>query len=136
MMEHFDEELQKAVESGQMPVGPEEDITAYQHVFRALAKDPGYALPPGFAEKVAASLPQKGQEHSKLVWIGYAAGLVFMTVAAIFTGLMTGLKLHLGFFKEISSYTGLVIVAAVLIAAVQWLDHKLVTERIRGGSGG
>jgi hypothetical protein len=51
-----DEQIQDALERGAVRAAADADEAAYQVVFAALGEDPGFALPAGFADAMAARL--------------------------------------------------------------------------------
>ncbi|HEU4883717.1 MAG TPA: hypothetical protein VFT45_15775, partial [Longimicrobium sp.] len=55
-MRERDEEIQDALDRGAARAAADADEAAYQLVFAALGEDPGFALPAGFADAMAARL--------------------------------------------------------------------------------
>ena len=51
-----DDEIQRALDEGNARAAADADEAAYQVVFAALREDEGFALPPGFADVMAARL--------------------------------------------------------------------------------
>lgn len=117
-----DEQLQQEIESGQTPKG--NDSLAYQKVFNALRKDL-YILPVDFADRVLFKLQQKPAFLCKeYFWM--ATGWVLLLVAAVVSIRWISFKFTWGTFQFFSGYPGLVGLAFVLLAIVQWLDKRLL----------
>lgn len=55
-MRERDEEIQDALDRGTVRAAADADEAAYRVVFAALDEDPGFALPAGFADAMAARL--------------------------------------------------------------------------------
>lgn len=117
-----DEKLQQEIESGQTPNG--RDAVAYQKVFNALQKEP-YQLPVDFADRVLLKLQQKPASLFKeYFWL--AAGWVLLLVGAIVSIQWISFNFTWGTFQFLSGYPGLVSLAFLLIAIMQWLDQRLL----------
>ena len=126
-MNQHEEDLQKKFEQGKpIPSGPDEK--AYEVVFRALKRDPGYSLPSNFAEQVAAAAT-KGSHRERGDYFWFGAGIFFLLVAFVANILFTGVRLDFGFMKVLSDYRGLLVFGVVLIVLLNWLDKKLVREK-------
>lgn len=128
-MNPYEEEIQDKLERGQTPGGDGLDIKAYQAVFRALKKDPGYALPPDFAGRVAARVAQKQERGYSKDYFWFGAGIFFLVICFIATVVYTGFRFDFGFLKMMSDYKGLALFGVTFIALLNWLDRKLVREK-------
>lgn len=128
-MNQYEEELQKSIEEGQTPDGEGLDVRAYQEIFHALKKDPGYGLPSNFADRVIDLVMEKRESgfSTDLFWFG--AGIFFMTISFLAAIFFTGFRLDLGFLNVMADYKGLVIFAIFFIVFLNWLDKRLVKDR-------
>lgn len=125
-MNPYEEELQNDVEKGATPDGDGLDVKAYQAVFRALKKDPGYELRPDFAERVVSRVVSAQREKSSNDYLWFGAGILFFIIAFIATVLYTGFRFDLGFLKVMSDYKGLAVFGIAFMVLLNWLDKKLV----------
>lgn len=128
-MNSREEELQKKLEKGQLPHGNGLDVKAYQEVFRALKKDPGYPLSPNFAERVVARAFSRQQNTVLKDYLWFGAGMFFMALAFAATVLYTNFRFDFGFLNVMADYKGLVIFGIVFIIFLNWLDKRLVHAR-------
>lgn len=127
-MNQHDEELQNNLESGLPPKGDPLDVKAYQAVFQALKKEPGFSLPPDFARRVASRVAARQGGFSRdYFWFG--AGIFFLVISFVATVLYTGFRLDFGFLKPMADYQGLALFGIAFIILLNWLDRKLVKER-------
>src|SRR5687768_6870975 len=128
-MNPYEEEMQEKLERGETPAGDGLDVKAYQAVFQALKKDPGYELQPDFAARVADRVMkgQKGGFSKDYLWFG--AGILFLIIALVGTILYTGFRFDFGFLNAMSDYKGLAIFGIVFVLLLNWLDKKLVKEK-------
>ena len=125
-MNQFEEELQKNIEKGEVPTGEDLDVRAYQEVFRALKKDPGYQLSSGFAERVVSKLNERQNRFLSSDYFWFLSGLLFVLITSIITLMFTNFRLDLGFLSVMSDYTGLVVFGAIFIVFLNWLDKRLI----------
>ena len=124
-----DDELQSRLDAGD-PLGKDGlDARAYREVFRALKKDPGYTLPPYFAERLADRVVTKSEEGLSTDYFWLGAGIFFLAMTFLATILFTGFTINLGFLNGMSQYTGLVVFALAFIVFLNWLDKRLVKDR-------
>lgn len=133
-MSPYEEELQKSIENGQAPREDGLDVKAYQEVFRALKKDPDYALSSDFAQRVVARVVSRERASAKdYLWFG--AGIFFLLAALIATVLFIGFRFDFGFdfgfLNVMADYKGLVVFGIVFIALLNWVDKRLVKEKQR-----
>ena len=128
-MNLHEEEMQEKLERGETMPGDELDVKAYQAVFRALKKDPGYELRADFATRMAdmvMSRPKVGFSKDYL-WLG--AGILVLVTAMIGTILYTGFRFDFGFLNVMSEYKGLAAFGIAFIIFLNWLDKKLIREK-------
>jgi hypothetical protein len=123
-----EEELQRDIENGQMPAEGL-DAKAYQHVFRALRKDPAYELPSDFAHHVLSLVAKHRQSDASKDYFWFFAGIFFLAIAFLATVLFTGFRFNFGFLNAMSQYSGLALFGIVFIGFLNWLDKRLVRER-------
>lgn len=117
-----DQQLQQKIENGEVPNGI--DARAYQKIFSTLQKE-AYHLPVGFADKVMAKLQQRPATLFKeYFWL--AAGWVSFLIGAGVSVFLIDFNLSWGALRFLAGYPGLLVLAVLLIAIVQWLDKKLV----------
>jgi hypothetical protein len=128
-MNSYEEELQRNIEAGKPVKGEDADVKAYQEVFRALKTAPATSLPHYFADKVVARVLEKQKRESKKDIFWFCAGMVFLVVALMGTIFYTGFKIDMGFLKEMSGYSGLLIFAVSFITLLNWLDKRLVLQK-------
>lgn len=128
-MKSYEEEFQKDVEAGRIAPSEGIDAKAYHTVFRALEKEPDYALPPEFAARVAARVAAQKAKGTSTDYFWFGAGLFVLTVAFIGTILYTGFRLDFGFLKGMSDYKGLAVFGIAFIIFLNFLDKKLVREK-------
>ena len=133
-MSSRDEEIQKNFEKGHIPDADSVEVKAYRQVFRALKKDPGYALPEHFAAGVVSRLDarKRSQDARDHFWFG--AGIFFIALAFVATILYTGLRvtrftLDLGFLSAMADYKGLALFGLIFILLLNWLDKRLLRSR-------
>jgi hypothetical protein len=129
-MNLYEEELQKALENGRVPLQAEPlDVKAYRQVFRALKKEPSYHLPDNFAHQVAAQINEQQQSRSLFDDLWIALGLLFLAIAFVAAIIITGVTINFGFLNTLADYKGLVVFGAVLLVLLNWLDHKLLKSK-------
>lgn len=128
-MSAYDEELQENVENSSVPKGDPMDVKAYQEVFRALKRDPGFELSDSFAEKVMARVISRQRESQARDYFWFGAGIFFLILSAVGTLLFTGFKLDFGFMNVMSDYKGLAIFAIAFITLLNWFDKKIVRRK-------
>jgi len=128
-MNPYEEELQAKIERGETPAGKEMDVKAYQKVFHALKKDPGYKLSGDFATRIAMQIQarQEGKLSNDYFWFG--AGLFFLALAFLATVLFTGFRFDFGFLNVMSDYKGLALFGIAFIVLLNWLDKRLIKTR-------
>ena len=135
-MNDFEEELQKNIEKGRIPLGDDLDVRAYQEVFRALNKDPGYQLSSGFAEKVIWKVNEKQNRSLSRDYLWFFSGLLFFLLASAITLMFTNFRLDFGFLNVMSDYKGLAFFGVTFILFLNWLDKRLVRPRLIHRPGG
>jgi uncharacterized protein with beta-barrel porin domain len=124
-MSPYEEELQKRIEQGQEDRNTGVDARAYQEIFRALKKDPGYSLPGNFAERTAGKvLQEKSAASSDALWFGI--GIFLLTVSLLVALFFSGFSLNFGFLEGMTDYKGLLVFGILFVAFLNWLDKKLL----------
>ena len=131
-MNPYEEEMQRNVESGMTPDRDDLDARAYREVFRALQKDPGYRVPPGFAEKVLHRVTMKQEKALMRDYYWFFAGILFVLSSAVVTLVIIDVRLDFGFLNVMSEYRGLAVFAIIFIAFINWLDKRLVRQKLTG----
>lgn len=128
-MNKHEEDLQKSIESGQTPSEDNMDVRAYQELFRALKKDPGYELSPRFAEGIVARVAADHARRNATDYFWFGAGIFFLLMASIGTIMFTGFHFDFGFLRVMSDYKGLAVFAVVFIILLNWIDKRFVRSR-------
>jgi hypothetical protein len=132
-MNAYEEELQKNIEAGKPVSGDDLDARAYQHVFKALQKEPDYKLSSRFADQIIqkAALANEKSSSSDYIWFG--VGIFFLVISFIVAVVISlsyiGFKPSLGFLSAISEYKGLVVLALALIVIFNRVEKRLMSER-------
>lgn len=127
-----DEQLQDDLVNGRPPDADPMDIKTYKRVFRALEKNPGFELRPGFAEKTVARLVAQQQANGSRDYFWFGAGVFFLIASAIATVLLTGFTLNFGFLNVMADYKGLAIFGILFIGLLNWLDKRLIIRKHAG----
>lgn len=128
-MNLYEEELQNNIERG-LPAGDELDSKAYREVFRALEKDPGHALQSRFAENVVARIVARQKKEQSRDYLLFFSGLFVLLVAAVATIIVTGFRLDFGFLRSMADYKGLAVFGVLFIGFLNWLDKRLIREKL------
>ena len=123
-----DEDLQREFEGGRKPNADGLDAKAYEEVFRALGRDPGYHVSSGFAEQVVARLVVRQQAKQSKDYFWFAAGLLFLLITSVATIMMTGFRLDFGFLNVMSDYKGLAVFAITFVLLLNWLDKRVIRK--------
>ena len=128
-MNPYEEELQGKIERGETPTEKEMDVKAYQQIFHALKKDPGYELSADFASRIALQVQgrQQGKFSKDYFWFG--AGIFFLATAFLATVLFTGFKFDFGFLNVMSDYKGLALFGIAFVVFLNYLDKRLIKEK-------
>jgi hypothetical protein len=126
VMKDNEEELQNRIERGGSAHGM--DARAYRHVFQALGKELDYELPADFAAKVANRILVRDEKRLSSEYIWFAAGILCLAAAFIWTIVFIGFQLDFGFLNGMAAYKGLAIFGIVFIIGLNWLDRKLLRE--------
>ncbi|HYR10203.1 MAG TPA: hypothetical protein VEQ60_20685 [Longimicrobium sp.] len=117
-MRERDEEIQDALDQGTARAAANADEAAYQVVFAALAEDEGFALPPDFADAMAARLmpaPVRASPFERWVLPVLMLAACAMGVPAVFGALAQALTRVAGPVGENSGLLALAAVALVLV---------------------
>ncbi|MEX2230820.1 MAG: hypothetical protein WD824_01570 [Cyclobacteriaceae bacterium] len=128
-MNSYEEELQKNPEKGESSDADGLDIKAYQEVFRALKKDPGYEISSSFAQTVVARMISKQQSKSSKDYFWFGAGIFFLAIAFLATILFIDFRFDFGFLTGMADYAGLAVFGIAFIAILNWLDKRLIREK-------
>jgi len=129
-MNAHEEELQNSVEKGQKPHVENIDMKAYEEVFRVLKKDPGYELPPRFAERIVARIVADRESRNSADYFWFGAGLFFLLGVSIATIILIGFRFDFGFLGVMSDYKGLAVFGVLFVLFLNWLDKRLVRGRM------
>ncbi len=122
-----EEELQRSVEKNGVQ-GKGFDERAYRTVFNALKKEPSYALPFNFADRVLQRIEAAAEQSTRRELIWFYLGLTaFVAVAGVAVAL-TGFKINFGVLKFISGYPGLFIFGTAFIMGLHWIDRKVIKK--------
>ncbi|HEY0016569.1 MAG TPA: hypothetical protein VGC13_09635 [Longimicrobium sp.] len=115
-----DEEIQAALDSGSARAAADADEAAYQVVFAALREDEGFALPPDFADAMAARLmpaPVRASPFERYVLpvlMLVACAMAVPTVIAALGGALTGVAGPMGESSGLHAIAAVALVAVVL----------------------
>ena len=129
-MNQFEEELQKKIERGELAPGEDLDVKAYQEVFRVLKKEPDYKLSARFAENVVSKISERHNRSLSKDYFWFFSGLFFFLLASAITLMFTNFRLDFGFLNGMSEYKSLAIFGAAFIVFINWLDKRVVKERL------
>ena len=129
-MNAYEEELQKNIEKGEWQENDDLNARSYHAVFRVLRTDPGYELPPGFESKVIARFEERKQRDQSRDYFWFVAGLTFILASSIGTIIYVGYRPDFGFLAGMSEYKGLMGFAIAFIIFLNWLDKRLVREKL------
>ena len=121
--------MQEKLERGETPAGDGLDVKAYQAVFQALKKDPGYGLPSDFAARVAGRVMTARQAGFSKDYLWFGTGIFVLVISLVGTILYTGFRFDFGFLNVMADYKGLAIFGIAFIVFLNWLDKKLVKEK-------
>jgi hypothetical protein len=134
-MTPYEEELQRKIEHGET-LPDDQDVNAYQQVFKNLSKAPDYILQASFADRVMQKVLAKkqAQESSKdLWWFGAGIFLLVITLIVAFAVSFAYIrfKFDFGFLNAVADYKGLFLVAVLLVLIFNRFEKKLFdTKRI------
>jgi hypothetical protein len=126
-MNHYEEELQKRIEAG-LREGDELDVKSYEQVFRILKDEPQVELPSNFASRIIflVEAEQKKSASRDFFWLG--VGIFFMIVCFVVAVAKTNFKFEMGFLKEMSGYTGLLVFGVAFVIALSFLEKRLLSQ--------
>jgi hypothetical protein len=122
MMER-DDEIQAALDGGHARAAADADEAAYQVVFAALREDEGFALPPDFADAMAARLMPARVRASPFeryvlpVLMLAACAMAVPTVIAALARALTGVAGPVGERSGLHALAAVTLVVVVLAAA-------------------
>jgi hypothetical protein len=132
-MTPYEEELQRKIEQGQ-PLPDNQDVIAYQQVFRNLSKVPDYSLHAFFADRVIQKVMarKQAQESSKDLW-WFGVGIFFLVVTLIVAFAVSfayfRFKLEFGFLNAIADYKGLLVIGVLLVLIFNRFEKKLFESK-------
>ena len=129
-MNQFEEELQKKIESGELTGNEDLDVKAYQEVFRVLKIEPDYKLSARFAESVVLRINERDNKSLSKDYFWFFTGLFFFLLTSGITLVFTNFRLDFGFLNGMSEYKSLAIFGAAFIVFINWLDKRVVKERL------
>ena len=120
-----DDSIQESLENGELITTP--DGLAYKKVFDALRREPDYALPVDFADRIAVKIEQQKAEakRDRYMLVMGLAGFVLATIIAV---LLTGFKPDFGALEFLASNTGLICFAAALVALFNLAENKILSK--------
>jgi hypothetical protein len=126
-----EEELQSQLEAGKTLSNDNLDVRAYQQVFSALKKSPGYTLSSSFSDSVIQKILERENkiEYRRDLW--WLVMGVFLLVIAFVASMAlaiayVGFKPGFGFLSGIADYKGLLIIAGLLIIVFNRMDKQLL----------
>lgn len=125
-----DEEIQKKFEAGDEPQISGLDHASYTVVFRAISKEPRLKISDSFAERVVKKIVAQRRREARRDFIWLSFGVVFLVVGLLVTAALAGLRLELGFLKEMSGYAGVFVFGVVLILAFNWIEKRALPKNI------
>lgn len=98
-----------------------------QAVFDVLKKEPDFALPAGFADRVVAMIDSEvTQKESRRDRWWLISGIVSMLFAFLYAAIAVDFSVKIGQF--FSGYTGLVIFGLFFIAALHFVDKLILSK--------
>ncbi|MDN5212290.1 hypothetical protein QQ020_09530 [Fulvivirgaceae bacterium BMA12] len=111
--------------------GLSEDEKAYQLIYRELRKAPDYALPDGFADKVAEKVRPKHRaslltRDYKLLFLAIA-GLLLLSFSMFW---LLNLNISLRALSISTNMTATIIIGIIGIVIIQIADQKLLRSKI------
>jgi hypothetical protein len=102
------------------------DAGVYKTVFNALEREPDYSLPTQFADSVMVKINLRHQKSSSADSIFLAIGITLLLIVAIVGAALSGFSPDWGIYKFFSNYLWLIIFGGVLVAIINWVDHRIV----------
>lgn len=117
-------ELQRGVEEGN--ASNDIDSRAYEIVFDAVKKEPGYTLKAGFADRVMelAARQASGSATAEFIWMGIGVFLLFIAMIVALANIT--FTADFGFLSAMSSYAGLFVFGAIFIAMLHFIDRRFI----------
>lgn len=104
-----------------------------QKLDAAISREPEFRLPANFAIRLAEAIEKKHsmQSKSERFWIGFAAFLLLVSLAAaiVLTGFKPDFKPTFGVFTFLKDYAALVIFGCAFIALMNWLSTKMLAKK-------
>jgi len=128
-MNQHEENIQNQIERGEAATGPDAD--AYRMIFSALQKEPSFALPSGFADRVVqravAELARKEALRDRWWFIGGGVLLVAaLVVSLVLVEFKLAFKPGVGVFTFLAGYPGLVLFGLGFVLLLHFIDRKFI----------
>jgi len=128
-MTSYEDDLQKNIESGNVPLNDDLDAKAYQQVFHALKKEPEFTLSSSFSDHVIEKIHTRQSSLVKdYLWL--AAGLLVMVIVLMVAFYFAPFELTFGFLQAMSGYEGIFIFGALFIGLLNWMDKLLIKHKM------
>ena len=105
------------------------EATVYKNIWSALHRDPEFALPPQFADRVVDKIVLSSRKASSRDMFYLVLGVTVITVIALVGAVMSDFKPDFGVFKFLSSNAGLLVFGILFIGIIQWLDNTLLKRK-------
>lgn len=124
-----DEKLQEDIEKG-LPEGHGADGNSYRIVFKALKKEPGFALSSSFADTVVHRIVDaKSQKAIRKDFIWMCVGFFILLLATGVSILITNFKFSPGAFTFLGNYGGLLLFGGAFITFLLWLERQILPKK-------
>lgn len=126
-MNQHEEELQKKVETGDVPEGI--DAEAYRYVFSGLKREMDFSVSPTFSEKIMAKVEAKQKRETSRDFIWFGVGAFSILIGFVVAVVKSGFRIDFGFLNSISNYAGVFAFGAAFIILLHWLDKRILRNR-------
>ena len=124
-----EQELQAQVESGTVPDSA--DARAYQKVYGALSRDPGFVLPATFIHQLMARVEARRlKEIARDRWLLISGWILFL-IGFIVCLASVQFKPSVGLYTFLSSYAGFFVFAFMFVLAPHLLDRRLIRPKLK-----
>jgi hypothetical protein len=125
-MNRDEERLQEKIETTMGFDDGNPDGRAYRQVFQALDKQPRYALPDTFADKILQKVEQKEQRSLRAAYAWLVAGIVLLIAGCGAAVVLTGFRFEVGFLRNMAPYRGLLAFGVAFVLFLHWVDKRLI----------
>jgi nitrate reductase NapE component len=127
MKDWNDEELQRMLEQGKLPLEEGEDLEAYELLFKALKKGPEVGLSRNFAANVVARVQGKASRRDVVKFYLLALGIIAVASIGVYTIFMR-INQHAASWltNSIASYKWALVFLLVSVFVIQYVDRKVV----------